>query len=92
MSTTNQIGRLIESLSKGSDAGSFNIFPLQDGSQVVSAPGYNKVPFDRSVENVRGDNSRPTSSLRSDLSVDAQLEHMIGKLNSLSRSASQREP
>lgn len=86
MSTTNQIGRLIDSLSKGMDAGSFNILPLQEGGNALASPipAMPTRPFDRNGGSFGGD------SLRSDLSVDAQLEQMIGKLNGMARAAEQR--
>jgi hypothetical protein len=86
MSTTNQIGRLIDSLSKGMDAGSFNILPMEGGVQGLAAPGSSTQGVTLDRETSLNSGHRPTSSLRSDLSVDAQLEHMIGKLNGLSRS------
>jgi hypothetical protein len=88
MSTSNQIGRLIESLSKGMDGGSFNILPMEGGGQYISPPSQVMQgigAFDRNRESLGGDSPRPTSSLRSDASVDAQLEYMIGKINGLGR-------
>jgi len=92
LSTTNQIGRLIESLSKGMDAGSFDILPMEGGVQglAVPVPAMPGKPVEREADTSRGLTHRPTSSLQSDLSVDAQLQHMIGKLNGMNRTGGEK--
>ena len=67
-SSSAQIGRLIENLSKGMEAGSFNILPGRGGAQGHARPGH-------SVSSSLGSES----DMR--WTMEERLEHMLGTMN-----------